>query len=191
MNPHRTEWDEVVKTFRWTRETFRRMATHGLFPGRVELVRGEVFEMTPVNWPHVVARSKTADRLRDLFSGVGWVNEQSPMPILESEPEPDVAVYPGQLSDYADHPTNPLLLVEIADSSLFYDTTTKAELYAEAGVADYWVLDLSARELLVFRDPQPVEAGGWSYRGRRVVPEGGTVTPLAIAVAVAVCDLLP
>ena len=84
------------------------------------------------------------------------------------------------------------LVVEGADTSFDYDRTVKAELYAEAGVADYWILDLNGRSLLVLRDPAPVAAGGFAYHSHRTLGEAESVAPLAApAAAVRVADLLP
>ena len=181
------------RPWRWTPEQYFKLGELGFFDGkRVELVRGEVVEMSPINWPHVVGKSLTADALRAAFAGAGWVNEQNPMPTADSAPQPDVAVYPGRISDYTDHPTNPLLVVEVADTTLFFDTTTKAELYAAAGVLDYWVLDVDGGRLLVFRDPAPVAAGGHAYRTRLTLAPADAVSPLAAPSAtVRVADLLP
>lgn len=181
------------RPWKWTREQYHRLGELGYFAGRrVELIRGEVVEMSPISWKHTVGKSKTADVLRAVFAGVGWVNEQNPFPTNDSEPEPDVRVIPGKMEDYTDHPTVSLLVVEVSDTTLFYDTTTKAELYAEACVADYWVLDVANRQLLVFRDPAPIPAGGTAYRTRHTLTETDVISPLAApTVRVAVKDLLP
>ena len=91
-------------------------------------------------------------------------------------------------------PTTALLIVEVARSSLFVDTTTKADLYATAGVADYWVVDVDNRQLLVFRDPAPLPAGlgATAYQTRLTFADTDTVSPLAMpTAAVRVADLLP
>ncbi|QJW97441.1 Uma2 family endonuclease [Frigoriglobus tundricola] len=78
----------------------------------------------------------------------------------DNDPGPDLAVVPGGMRDYATAtPTRAILIVEIAHTTLAIDTTTKAELYATAGVPEYWVLDLEHRQLIVFRDPQPLPQG--------------------------------
>lgn len=177
----------------FSREQYRRMGDLGFFAGRrVEFLHGEVVEMSPQGWPHALARGKTADTLRAVFAGVGWVSERSPYPTAGSDPEPDVAVIPGRRADFLGHPTVSLLVVEVADATLFEDTTVKAELYATAGVADYWVLDVVGRHLLVYGNPQPIPDGGAAYRDRTTHGPGGTVAPLAAPNAsVAVADLLP
>jgi Uma2 family endonuclease len=181
------------RPLRWTREQYHRAAELGLFNGlQVELVRGEVYAMSPKGWPHVVGCRKVADRLEQVFAGVAWVSRQEPVAVQGQEPEPDVAVIPGRFEDYADHPTAALLIVEVADTTLDHDTTVKAEQYATAGIADYWVLDVDGRQLLVFRDPVPVAAGGVAYRTHRVLGPSDTVSPLAAPqAAVRVADLLP
>jgi len=191
--PHARDGGPAPVPVRFSREQYRRLGELGFFDGRrVELLHGEVVEMSPQGWPHVVAKSKTADALRTVFAGAGWVNEQSPFPTAGSDPEPDVVVAPGRREDYMDHPTAALLVVEVADTTLDKDTTTKAEMYATAGIADYWVLDLDGRRLIVFRDPRPIPDGGAAYRNRTIHGPADAVAPLAApGAAVRVADLLP
>jgi Uma2 family endonuclease len=185
------------KPWRWTRNQYYKLGELGFFDGkRVELIRGEIIEMSPQGWPHAVGKSKVADALRAAFAGIGTVMEQTPHPMPDSDPEPDVRVIAGRYEDYTDHPPTALLLVEVADSTLAYDTTTKAELYATAGVAEYWVLDLNAGALHVFRHPQPLplpkELGATAYQTHNVLGPTDTVSPLAAPAAVIrVADLLP
>jgi Uma2 family endonuclease len=85
-------------------------------------------------------------------------------------------------------------VVEVADSTLDQDTTTKAELYATAGIPDYWVLDVDGRRLLVFRDPAPLPTGlgATAYQTHLMLNPTDTVSPLATPTAVIrVADLLP
>jgi Uma2 family endonuclease len=126
-----------------------------------------------------------------------WVREQKALNLnTATDPEPDVVVVPGSPRDYWHQPTAPSaalaqVVVEVSDTSLFYDTTTKAELYATAGIADYWVLDVQNLQLLVFRDPAPI-AGVVAYRTRLVLTAADTVTLLAVPnVPIPVADLLP
>jgi Uma2 family endonuclease len=173
----------------WTREQYRRLGAVGLLTGmRTELIYGEIFRLPPSGWPHVVACYKTASIMRELFRGFGWVNAGHLFGTAESDLYPDVAVLPGSITDYTDHPTVAFLLVEVAENSLKLDTTTKAELYATAGVPDYWVLDVDNRQLHVFRDPQP----GGTYALHQLLNETESIAPLAAPDAnVTVGDLLP
>ena len=133
---------------------------------------------------------------RTAFAVGHVVSVQMPFDILsDTEPNPDLAVVVGSPRDYASaNPTTAALIVEVADSSLFLDTTTKAEKYATAGVQDYWVIDLENRQLIVFRDPAPLPAdlGANAYRQRNTFGPDATVSPLAAPEAVVrVGDLLP
>lgn len=173
--------------FRFTREQYGEMGRLGFFRDqRVELIRGEVLTMSPPKWPHSLSVGLVAEALRAAFYAGHWVNSRSPFRADdETEPEPDVAVIPGTIRHYTDHPATAVPAVEVADSSLFYDTSTKAEVYATARVPDYWVLDLEHRRLVVCRDPAPLPAGlgGSAYRSRTELTATDTVSPLA--------DLLP
>lgn len=183
------------RTLRWNREQYRKLTPIGVLTGlRTELIYGEIYQMSPIGWPHVVGCHKAADVLRTVFQGIGWVNVQNPFAADESDPQPDVSVIPGRMEDYTDHPTVALLVVEVADSTLAQDTTTKAELYATAGIADYWVLDVDGRRLLVFRDPVPLPTGlgATAYRTHLVYGPADSVSPLAVpSASVRVSDLLP
>jgi Uma2 family endonuclease len=113
----------------------------------------------------------------------------------ESEPEPDVCVVPGGPRDYLDaHPRRPALVVEVAQSSLAIDRGIKAGLYARAGIADYWIVNLVDRQVEVRRRPVAASDAryGWRYADVSVHREGESVAPLAMPDApVAVADVLP
>ncbi len=181
------------RPFRFSREQYYRLGELGFFDGkRVERIHGEIVEMSPIGWPHVASTTKTSEVLAALFKGVAWINQGNPIPTDDSDPQPDVMVVPGRIGDYTDHPTTALLIVEVADTTLNRDTTTKAELYATANILDYWVLDLTHRELLVFRDPAPLPDGGAAYRTHFTLDATESVSPLAMPGAtVRVVDLLP
>ncbi len=113
-----------------------------------------------------------------------------------TQPEPDAAVVAGQPRDFANHPRNALLIVEVSDTSLNYDRRVKAHLYAQAGFLDYWIVNLVHRQLEVHRNPQPdpdpIHKGRFHYADVTIVPADGFATPLAAPGArVAVADLLP
>lgn len=179
--------------FRFTREQYYEMGRRGYFDGlRVERLNGEIVVMSPVNWPHSLTVAKSDEQLRAAFAGVAWINRGSTLPTDDSDPEPDLAVIPGRPTDYTDHPTTALLVVEVSHTTLDKNMTTKAEIYATAGVADYWVLDIDNRRLLVYRDPRPLPPGGVAYRSLTELGEADTVSPLAAPAAqLRVADLLP
>ena len=183
------------RPFRWTLALFHHMGDTGHFEGRrAKLIRGQLIEEGPMDAPHAIAVEKSDAELRTAF-GKGWrYRVQLPLVLgQDTDPMPDIAVIRGAPGAVV-HPTAADLVVEIADSSLDYDTTTKAELYATAGIADYWVLDVDARRLLVFRDPvsRPAGLGATAYRTRLTLADADTISPLAAPTAtVRVADLLP
>jgi Uma2 family endonuclease len=187
--------DTGPRSWRWTPEEYYQLGEHGFFQGkRVELIHGEIVEMSPINWIHSITTTKTGDILRLIFAGRAWINSQNPLAMPDSQPQPDVAVIPGRIRDYHDHPQLAILIVEVADTTLFYDTTTKAELYATAGIQDYWVLDLEGKQLLVFRYPVelPTGLGASAYRTHFSLGTTETIAPLgAPNDTINVSDLLP
>ena len=102
---------------------------------------------------------------------------------------------PGDPRDYRDaHPTRPVLIVEVALSRLTFDRRQKASLYARAGIADYWVVNLADHVLEVYREPvaAPAAPYGFGYRSVTRLSPPATVTPLAVpSAAIPVADLLP
>ena len=183
---------------RWTRVEYDRLIDLGVFqPGEhLELLGGHLIVSEPQGTLHSTAVGLVEDALRACF-GPGWaVRVQMPIALDdESEPEPDVAVVPGTHRDYAAaHPARPALLVEVAESSLAADRGTKAALYARAGIADYWILNLVDRVLEVCRDPvtAAVQSSGGHYREIAIVHPGTSIAPLARPDApVALDALLP
>ena len=147
-----------------------------------------------MNPPHAVYVEQVHQALRDLFPRTFRARCQLGFVLADASVVfPDVVIAAGTIRTFRTaHPTTADLIVEVSDTTLFYDTTTKAELYATAGVPDYWVLDVNQRELHVFRDPQPVADNGFAYRWSQTFPESDTITPLAApASPIRVADLLP
>lgn len=180
----------------WTVDQFHYLGDLGMFEGRrAMLIDGVIVEDAPMNPPHAIAATKTEDAVRDAFGKRYHVRVAKPLVLGRStDPEPDVAVLPGKPGDYTSHPTTAVLVVEVSDSSLRYDTTVKVSLYAAGGIAEYWVLDVTGRQLLVFRDPRPdsTASHGHAYATQLALSPTDTVAPLAVPnVTVAVADLLP
>jgi len=157
----------------------------GIFrPGEhLELLGGHLIVSEPQGTLHAVAVGLVAEALQTCF-GPGWaVRVAKPVALDdESEPEPDVVVVPGTQRDYElAHPACPPLLVEVAESSLADERVTKAALYARAGIADYWILNLVDRVLEVCRDPitAAAQSSGWRYRDITILHPGASIAPLA------------
>ena len=180
------------RPFLWTAAAFNDLGDRGVFAGRrAFLVDGVILEQGPMNPPHADALEAADLAVRAAF-GPGWrFRVQLPLDLGHAtNPMPDLAVIPA--GPRGAHPTGAALVVEVADTTLFFDTTTKAELYAAAGVPEYWVIDVAGRRLLVFRDPAPVAATGTAYRTHQTLGPADTVSPLAAPHAVVrVADLLP
>jgi Uma2 family endonuclease len=187
-----------VRTRHWTRAEYDRLIAVGVFrPGDpVELLGGELVVAEPQGEAHYTAICLVAEALRDAF-GAGWVvRSQGPVALDdESEPEPDVALVPGTVRDYnREHPARPVLVVEVAESSLLLDRRHKGSLYARARLDDYWIVNLVDRVLEVYRGPRPdaESAFGWRYASRQVLGPEAFATPLAAPDArIPVGDLLP
>jgi Uma2 family endonuclease len=180
---------------RWTREEFYRLAEEGFFRGqRAELIEGQIMVQSPQKWPHAAATDRVAELLRNGFGLGFWVRSQLPLDLGPlGEPEPGVSVVTGRREDFRDHPTTAGLVVEVSDATLAYDQTDKASLYARAGIADYWIVNLVADQLEVYRDPVPdaTQPHGHRYSTARVYFRNMTIAPLAKpAAALAVSSLL-
>ena len=159
---------------------------------RVELLDGELIWMNPVDDPHVGC----VNRLNRLFSrryadDEALVSVQNPVRLGEhDEPQPDVALLRPRADDYATGKATPadiLLLVEVADTTLRVDLGRKARIYANAGVVEYWVIDLNGQAVYVHRDPRQ---GGYATRDVRA---RGAALSAAFApdVRLQVDDVLP
>lgn len=186
-----------VETRRLRRVEYDRLVEFGMFTGeRLELLDGLLVVREPQHSPHATAVILVQQALAHAF-GAGWtVRTQMPFALDDdSEPEPDVVVVRGKPRDYVRaHPSHCALLVEVADSSLLFDRRQKAVLYARAGVADYWIVNLVDEVLEVYRQPALDRSAefGWRYLDVQALQPGATVSPLARPdVTVAVADLLP
>ncbi|MCW3059559.1 MAG: hypothetical protein JWQ02_1380 [Capsulimonas sp.] len=197
MTPHtisETPEANAPAPHRWTREDYYRLGDLGFFPpdARVELIDGEIIEtMSPQKTPHTVTLHTTVQALRSAFGVSSYIREQSPMTLTDdSEPEPDILVVRDSIQDYKDRhpgPNDTLVLVEISDSTLAYDRTRKAALYAAAGVAEYWIVDVAGQQLEVRRSPQSD-----AYQETTIYNATQTVTPLAAPhTSIVVSDLFP
>ncbi len=181
----------------FTRLEYERAAEIGLFgpEERLELIEGEIVQKVTIKPPHSASTDLALEFARAALPAA-YVRCQQPLAINDmSEPEPDVAVVSGTVRDYVQaHPTTAILVIEVADTTLAQDRTTKAGLYAKAGIPEYWIVNLVDRLLEVHRDPaamseQPL---GYSYRSITRHTETEAVAPLAAPHApVRVSDLLP
>ncbi len=150
---------DVIRRHRYTVEDYHRMAEAGILHEgqRVELIKGEIIDMTPIGSRHAA----TVAHLTQLLSTVAgtqaivWVQN----PILlddHSEPQPDLALLRPQADFYAGghpRPADVLLIIEVADSSLAFDRDVKMPLYARRRIPEVWLFDLESKHLTVYRNP--------------------------------------
>ena len=187
-----------IRTRKWSRLEYDRLVECEILgpDDKIELLGGEMIVKEPQYSPHAAGIQLAARALRRLF-GEGWdVRPQAPVALDdESEPEPDVSVVHGDPRDYRDeHPTRPVLVVEVALSRLRFDRDRKGSLYARAGLVDYWIVNIPDHRLEVYREPVPDAAApfGWRYGRVETFGPDGRVAPLALpTAAVLVADLLP
>jgi Uma2 family endonuclease len=151
---------EVAATRRrFTRDEYYRMAEAGILRprDRVELIRGEIVEMSPIGRRHRAFVDNLAELLVLRLAGRAIVSVQQPVILADdTEPEPDLTVLRRRPVPYKEreaYAEDVLLLIEVADTSLAYDRSTKLRLYAEAGIPEYWVVDCEAETVEVYRDP--------------------------------------
>ncbi|MHB1533828.1 MAG: Uma2 family endonuclease [Acidimicrobiales bacterium] len=157
--------------WRWDVGSYHAAVDAGVFgpEPRIQLIEGEVYPMTPQNTAHATAMSALV-RSAGHLGATGFVARvQLPITLSDrSEPEPDLVVATGRISDFAlrhPGPGDVALLVEVSDSSLRFDRTVKLALYAATGIPEVWVVDLVHRQVLVFRDPQ---RSARRYRSERI-----------------------
>lgn len=170
------------------RAEYEQLVECGAFENeRVELLEGALVTMSPQGPAHAHAIRLLSEVLIGALRGRAAVRIQSPLGLLDdSEPEPDLAIVP-QGDHSRNHPSEALLVVEVADSSQRRDRVVKGPIYARAGVAEYWLVDLTSRTIEVHLHPQGSRFTHVTHYG-----EGQTLRPLAFPdVEVHIGSILP
>lgn len=172
----------------FTTSEYHRMAQNGILSedDRVELIEGEILEMTPIGSHH----ASRVDRLNALFSerlgARAIVRVQNPIHIsAHSEPQSDLALLEPRDDFYAEahpEPEDVLLVVEVAETSADFDREVKLPLYARAGIPETWLLDLAADCIEAFK-PSPQGYGEIRrlWRGQVIAPRAFPEVELAVA----------
>jgi Uma2 family endonuclease len=157
---------------------------------KVELLNGEIIEMSPEGEPHAFYTSMVGDYLRSLLGNRAQIRENHPITLsaTQSEPEPDIAIVQPLGRAYLQHhpyPENIFWLIEFSNTSLSKDLDPKAKAYATAGIPEYWVVNLQVMELIVMRKSVKGE-----YRSQVTLTDG-IINPIAFPdVAISVKQLL-
>ena len=177
---------------RWTRDECRQLLEMGILgEARFELIGGDIVPKMTQHERHIYTCKQVQKALEAIF-GTDYVRLAAPIAIGEyEEPEPDAAVMQRPLIDYlrlgTPLPAEARLAVEVSDRTLRQDLNAKKVQYGRAGIPEYWVININARTLHVFREP--TENG---YAQEAILSSDSAVTPLAApSAAVAVADLLP
>jgi Uma2 family endonuclease len=167
---------------RWTRAECGLLESSGIWEQqKLELIQGELISKMGQNPPHVILLNRMMQWLVETF-GWGRVYQDAPIDVAPednptNEPVPDIFVRkrpPVDMRTPNPQPSELDLVVEVSDSSLRFDMTVKARLYARAGIVEYWVLDVSGQRLIVHREPTLT-----GYRSVIAYNESERVAPLA------------
>ncbi|HJR07043.1 MAG TPA: Uma2 family endonuclease [Pyrinomonadaceae bacterium] len=171
---------------------FERMGEAGVFTkdARLELIEGEIIEMSPIGSRHAACVKFLSRFLNRVVGDIALVSTQDPIRLNDfSEPEPDIALLRLRDNFYSDaHPTpaDVLLIIEVADTTLGYDRQVKAPLYAKAGIAEVWIINLTDEQIEVYAEPS-----GGTYQTVVNFRRGDEVRAHTIAnLAVSVADVL-
>jgi len=173
-----------VKPRKFSVEEYALMGEAGVFgPGeRVELIEGEIIPLSPQNKKHGLRIAKLTTLLVFAFGRTHDIRVQLPLTLgANSEPEPDFALVPLELSEAGErHPRQADLVLEISDSSLTFDRQEKASVYAKAGIPEYWILNLRHQRLEIRQNPVQNEEAiyAWDYASLTVLAEGQSAAPL-------------
>ncbi|NJN23409.1 MAG: Uma2 family endonuclease [Acaryochloridaceae cyanobacterium RL_2_7] len=153
----------------WTIEDYHRLVQSGSLDNKaVELLQGHIIQMTPEGPLHSNCIRQTANALRKKISDFYEVSETHPITLIDSEPEPDIAII--QKGDYRDrHPNGDetALIIEFAYSSLDKDLNEKCLTYASVNIPEYWVVNLRDRHVVVLTNPQ-----SGNYQNQTIVTSG-------------------
>jgi len=171
-----------VPRHRLTVKDYHRLGEAGILgeDDRVELLEGQLVDMSPIGPRHALAIDALTELLVMAVAGRASVRVQNPIVLDdESEPQPDFAVVRRPWRGYPDQHPRPddiFLLIEVSDSSLDTDKGAKLALYARAGVREFWIVDLTTNTVIVHRNP-----GGESYQSVASVEGSGVLDVQALA----------
>ena len=180
MNVHASELKPYAP-YRFTYDEVMRMADAGVFERldgwRAELIDGELIAVPPQSAPHVKWKTWLFRRLYAALPESDWtvVTEAALQSGVMSGPEPDAFVYPASIDYRAMRPDDVVFAAEVSYSSLNFDLDRKVALYAEAGIAEYWVFDIVNRKVVIHREPD-----GSAYRRVTTSSAPETISPTAL-----------
>jgi Uma2 family endonuclease len=162
LTVHPDPYEAPLNRVRWTRRQCDAMREAGFLTGRYELIDGEILNKMGQKPAHAYVINRLMAWLISIF-GADFLRIQLTIDLSATspdydEPDPGVVVTAQSYGSYWDRHPDPqdlLLLIEVSDATLRFDQTTKAALYARAGIAEYWIMDLVGRRAIVHRQPAP------------------------------------
>ncbi|OUL23622.1 hypothetical protein BV372_29770 [Nostoc sp. T09] len=168
----------TVTTYKWTIERYHRAVEAGIFDDQsIELLRGDLIVMPPEREPHAYYNTEAADYLRILLGERAKIRDAKPITLPnDSEPAPDIAIVKPLGEIYLKHhpyPEDIFFVIEFSKSTLSKDLGEKKDIYAEAGIAEYWVVNLKFLQLQVFKD---LKNGQYTTE---LILTTGTIAPVA------------
>jgi len=148
----------TITTYKWSVEEYHLMIESGLLTDKsVELLNGEIIEMSPEREEHSYTNDDVAELLRNKLKGLAKIRESHPITLDNSEPEPDIAVVRLPKTIYTQHhpySQDIYWLIEISNKTLSKDLTEKVITYAGNSIPEYWVIDLVNKKLIIHTNPQ-------------------------------------
>ena len=166
-----------TQRFTWNRTAYDHAVRLGTFAGEshIQLLEGELYQMTPQDPAHAYVVGQLHECLRVWYGEEFFIRLQAPFAASDrSEPEPDLYVVAGRREEYRDrHPDQAVLVIEVSRTSLEVDRTTKASIYAQAGVPEYWVVDVEGKTIEIRRDPR-----NGRYASRSMLEAHQSILPL-------------
>jgi Uma2 family endonuclease len=173
-------------------DEWHRLGDAGIFPpeSRMELIEGEILHMAPIGFNHAGHINRLISFFAPLLAGKAAISAQNPLQLGDlSEPEPDFMLLRPEANFYSTrHPKadDVLLLIEVSDSTLRFDRSQKARLYATYGIPEYWIINLIDNCLEVYRQPQDGD-----YQDKSILSKTDSLNLLVLPdIRVAVGDIL-
>ena len=148
---------------------WHQMIENNLAPDRAELIRGVIIEKMSKSIAHTKLVTRVLDILIESCRHYLWIRSEQPLTLADSEPEPDISVVPGSQRNDPSHPTTAKLVIEVAVTSLA-DDRDLADVYAEASVQEYWIINVEKKCVEVFLSPQ-----GESYATEKNIDFSGSI----------------
>ncbi|ACK65898.1 protein of unknown function DUF820 [Rippkaea orientalis PCC 8801] len=147
----------VAATYKWSIDKWHELVDSGVLEGqKVELLEGDIVEMSPEGIEHSFTNESIVIYLRNKLSGLAHVREGHPITLDNSEPEPDIAIVRLPLANYRTHhpyAEDIYWLIEVSQRTLKKDLEEKVMTYARNGISEYWVIDLKNKKLIIHTQP--------------------------------------